>query len=151
MNARAKDLYERMCSFLEKKGWKFTREDEKLLIHFSTAGEDLPMFFVLRIDPERELIRLTSPLPFQFSEDKRIDGAIATCFASYGLADGSFDYDIMDGSVSFRMTASFRNSRVGEELINYMIICSGFTVDKYNDQFLAINKGFLSISDFISK
>lgn len=65
------------------------------------------------------------------------------------MADGSFDFDLSDGSITFRMTASFRESQIGEGLIQYMISCACVMVDKYNDQFLAIDKGVLSITDFI--
>ena len=149
MTVRAKDLYDRMCKYLEEKELKFKKEEEELVIHFVVSGDDIPMIFILRIDSDRELIRLTSPLPFCFDEDKRIDGAIATCFVSDKLADGSFDYDITDGSIAFRMTASFRNSRIGEGLIDYMIGCSSVTVDEFNDKLLALNKGIISITDLL--
>lgn len=151
MTVRAKDLYDRMCKYLEEKGWKFKKEEDDLVIHFRVSGDDIPMIMILQIDSDRELIRLTSPIPFNFEDDKRIDGAIATCYVSNKLTDGSFDYDIRDGSVAFRMTASFANSDIGTDLIAYMIACSLFTVDEYNDKFLALNKGMISITDFISK
>ena len=91
-----------------------------------------------------------SPLPFKFSEDKRMDGAIATCVASFGLADGSFDYDISTGMVIFRMTATYRESKLGDGLFQYMISCASVMVDEFNDKFLAIDKGMLSIGDFIA-
>ena len=111
----------------------------------------LCMQFILIVDAERQLIRLLSPMPFKMSEAKRLEGAIAACVASYGMLDGSFDYDLSNGRISFRMTASFRSSQIGEELLQYMISCSCAMVDQYNDKFLAIDKGLLSISDFIAK
>ena len=109
------------------------------------------MKFILVVDAERQLIRLMSPMPYKMSETKRIEGAIATCAASFGMADGSFDYDLSDGAIVFRMTASFRDSLIGEGLFQYMISVSCAMVDKYNDQFLAIDKGVMSIADFIAK
>lgn len=151
MNDRATDLFNRMCAYLKAKDWKFKIEEDDLLIHFVVSGDDIPMLFILRIDPARELLRLNSPLPFSFDEDKRVEGAIATCYVSDHLADGSFDYNIKDGSISFRMTASFKNSRIGEALIAYMIHCSTVTVDEYNDKFFALNKGIISIDQFIDE
>jgi len=109
------------------------------------------MQFILVVDESRQLIRLMSPMPYEISEEKRMEGAIATCVASFGLADGSFDYDLSNGRIVFRMTASFRESVIGEGLFQYMISCSCAMVDQYNDQFLAIDKGLLTINDFISK
>lgn len=74
-------------------------------MYCGVQGDDLPMQFILIVDGERQLIRLLSPMPYAMSEDKRIGGALATCAASYSMPDGSFDYDLSDGSIIFRMTA----------------------------------------------
>ena len=147
----AKQVYHTLCASIENRNWTFDKAEDKLLVHFSVNGDDIPMKFILMVDVDRQLIRLMSPLPFKMSEDKRLEGAIAACAASYGLVDGSFDYDLSDGEIMFRMTASFRECVIGEGLFEYMINCSCSTVDVYNDQFLAIDKGLLSITDFITK
>lgn len=147
----AKQVYQTLCEAIERREWKFGKDEEKLLVHFDVNGEDIPMRFILIIDAERQLIRLMSPMPFKMSESKRMEGAIATCAASFGMADGNFDYDLSDGAIVFRMTASFRESLIGEGLFQYMISCSCAMVDRYNDQFLALNKGMMSITDFIAK
>ena len=127
------------------------KDDEKLFVYFGVNGDDIPMKFILVVDIERQLIRVDSPLPFKMSEGNRMEGAIATCVASFGMVDGSFDYDIFSGSIAFRMTASFMDSDIGEGLLQYIISCSCAMVDKYNDKFLAIDKGVLSINDFIAQ
>ena len=147
----AKQVYQTLCEAIERREWHFEKEEEELLVHFGVNGEDIPMQFILVVDAERQLIRLMSPMPFKMSEQKRMEGAIATCAATFGMADGSFDYDLSDGTIVFRMTASFRESCIGEGLLQYMITCSCAMVDKYNDMFLALDKGIVSITDFIAK
>lgn len=147
----AKQVYKTLCDAIERREWHFGKDEDKLLVHFGVNGDDIPMQFILVVDAERQLIRLMSPMPYKMSEAKRMEGAIATCAASFGMADGSFDYDLSDGEIVFRMTASFRESLIGEGLFQYMISCSCAMVDKYNDQFLAIDKGLMSITDFIAK
>ena len=147
----AKQVYQTLCEAIERREWNFGKDEEKLLVHFGVNGDDIPMQFILIVDADRQLIRVMSPLPFKMSESKRMEGAIATCVASFGMADGSFDYDLSDGTIVFRMTASFRESLIGEGLFQYLISCSCAMVDKYNDQFLALDKGIVSITDFIAK
>ena len=147
----AKQVYETLCAAIDRRNWNYGKDEEKLLVHVGVSGEDIPMKFILFVDADRQLIRLMSPLPFKMSEDKRVEGAIATCAATYGMADGSFDYDLSDGEIVFRMTASFRESMIGDGLFQYMISCSCAMVDKYNDVFLAIDKGLMSIADFLTK
>ncbi len=149
--ALAKQVYEMLCQALDDRGWSYDKEDERQLVHFGVGGDDLPMKIIASVDTERQLVRVMSPLPFNMSEGKRIEGAIATCAASYGMVDGSFDYDLSDGQILFRMTASFRESEIGPDLLLYLIDCSCAMVDKYNEQFFAIDKGFLSITDFLEK
>lgn len=149
--ALAKQVYKTLCDAIDRRNWVYDKDEEKLTVYFGVNGADIPMKFVLIVDAERQLIRVLSPMLFKMSEGKRAEGAIATCAASYGMADGSFDYDFSDGSIFFRMTASFRGSVIGEDLFQYMISCSCAMVDRYNDQFLAIDKGVLSITDFIAK
>ena len=96
------------------------------------------------------MIRFTSPLMFNMPEDKRVDGAIAACAASYGLADGSFDYDFSDGSIAFRMTATFRESDISEKMLQYMISCACHVVDRYNDKFLMLSLGKADIDAFFN-
>jgi len=147
----AKKVYATLCDAIDRREWKYEKEEDALVVHFGVGGDDIPMQFILVVDESRQLIRLMSPMPYEISEEKRMEGAIATCVASFGLADGSFDYDLSNGRIVFRMTASFRESVIGEGLFQYMISCSCAMVDQYNDQFLAIDKGLLTINDFISK
>ena len=150
-HAAALKVYETLCSALEAREWHFDRHDDDLVVSFSVRGEDIPMSFIVMVDEDRQLVRVSSPLPFRFDEEKRMEGAIVSCVASYGLVDGSFDYDIMDGSVSFRMTASFRGSNIADGLLQYMISCACSVVDRYNDKLLAVNKGHMSVSEFIAE
>ncbi len=147
----AKKVYDGLCAAIERRGWKYDKEEEKLLVSFAVKGDDLPMQFIIIVDVSRQMVRLMSPLPFNMSEDKRMEGAIATCVASYKMADGSFDYDISDGQIVFRQTASFLDSEIGDGLFQYMISCASAMVDRYNDEFFLINSGLMSISDFIEK
>jgi len=149
--ADALKVYQTLCEAIERREWKYEKEEEKLLVHFGVNGDDIPMQFILVVDAERQLIRVMSPLPFKISEEKRMEGAIATCAATYGMVDGNFDYDLSDGSIVFRMTASFRDSVIGDGLFQYLISCSCAMVDEYNEKFLALDKGLMNVTDFIDQ
>ena len=149
--ALAKTVYADLCAALERREWHYQKHEDDLVVTFGVAGEDIPMEFVLAVDAERQLLRVFSRLPFSVPEDKRMELAIATCVASTGLADGCFDYDIAKGTIEFRLTASFRESKIGDGLFEYLVGCSAAVVDEFNDRFLLLIKGVISINDFISK
>ena len=147
----AQQVYQTVCAALEARDWKYKKEEADLLVRSGVRGDDLPIEFVIAVDEDRQLIRVLSPLPFKMSEDNRIDGAIAVCGANFGMVDGSFDYDLTNGRIVFRMTESFRESTIGQLLIQYMISCTIAMVDEYNDKFLALNSGVMKVEDFFKK
>lgn len=147
-NERSIKIYKDICSVLDGKGWKYSRKDDKLTIVLSVRGDDLEMGLVIEVDDDRQLVRIVSPMPFEMSENKRIEGAIATCAATYTLADGSFDYDLMRGKIYFRLTSSYRGCDIGEGMLDYMVDVSLSTIDRYNDKFMALNKGYINVTDF---
>ena len=146
---RAQEVYKVLCKTLDAREWEYEKEEDKLLVHFQVRGDDFPLRFVMVVDAERQLIRVLSHLPFDMSQDKRLEGAVASCVITNRLVDGGFDYDLSDGAVVFRLTQSFRDSVIGEGLIEYLIDYTCAVTDEYNDKFFALNKGFLSMADFL--
>ena len=146
---KALTVYKTLCEMLDDRKIRYEKNPDKMNVHFVMGGDDIPIEIVAVIDAERELIRMFSPLPFAFSEEKRIDGAIATCQVNYRLVDGNWDYNMRDGRLFYRMTSSYKQSLISKELLAYMAACLCFTVDKYNDKFFMINKGALTLADFI--
>lgn len=147
---QAQMVYKTLCKALDSKKWKYQDHPEDMVVTFTSAGDDIPMEFVVFIDSDRQLVRMLSRLPFKFPEDNRVDGAVATSYINYKLADGSFDYDYSTGEVTFRLTATFIDSLISEDLLLYMVACACYTVDEYNDKLLMVAKGMLPIEQFIS-
>lgn len=147
---RAKEVYALLCTALEHRNWNFEKFDEDLVVRFAVNGEDIPVQMAIFVEAEKELVTVLSPFTFKMSENKRIEGAIAACTASFGMADGSFDYDMASGGIVFRLSTSYTDSTLSEGVLQYMISCSVAMVDKYNDRFLALEKGMISIENFIN-
>ena len=148
--ALAASAYRQVCAALDERNWKYDKDDEKMQVFFSVSGDDLPMKMAIIIDENRQLIRLLSPLPFQISEDKRVVCAIAACVASNHMINGSFDFDISTGNLLFRLVNTFQDSLIGTALVQYMVSCACATVDRYNDKFLALSKGMMTLEEFIA-
>lgn len=147
---QAKKVYATLCTAINNRNWQYTEHKDSMVITFGVASNDINMNFILAVDAERQLIRLLSPMPFDVSEDKRIDLAVATCVATNKILDGSFDFDMSNGKIVFRLTASFIDSEIGEKLLQYMISFACAVVDGFNDKFAGINDGKLSLSDFLA-
>lgn len=117
----AQNVYQTICEMLDEKGIKYTKHEDDLVVSCTVRGEDIPMDIVIFVHEKQQIVRLLSPMPFDIPEDKRIDMAIAVNIANYGIIDGSFDYDLSDGDLRFRMTTSYRESILGKELFEYIL------------------------------
>ena len=145
----AKSVYNTMVQMLDTRGWNYEKHDEHFLIKSGVKGDDLPIEFIVAVRPKQKLVQFLSRLPFKMPKEKRVDAALAVCVANCGLVDGSFDYDLEEGDITFRLTSSYRESTLGEDLFEYMIMCSAATVDNYNDKFLMLSKGKMTVQQFI--
>jgi hypothetical protein len=148
---KAKEVYNTLVRMLDNRNWKYEKVEEDLIIKSGVKSDDFPVTFIIEVRPKNELVRFLSWMPFNIPGDKRIDAAIAVNVANYGLIDGSFDYDLNDGEIRFRLTSSYRNSALSEDLFEYMIVCATSTVDQYNDRFFMLAKGMMTLEQFIEK
>ena len=148
---KAVEVYGTLCSMLDNINWKYDKIEEKLMIKSGVKGDDLPIDFIVVVKPRNQVVQFISSMPFNMPEDKRVEGALAVCTANYGLVDGSFDYDLSDGQIIFRLTSSYRDSLLSEALFEYMVMVSASTIDKYNDLFFMLAKGMITLEQFMEK
>jgi len=148
---QAQSTFQALCKMLDTRNWHYTKDEAKLQIECGVKGEDLPIELRILVLPRQQIVQLLSLLPLSFPSDKITDGAIATAVATYNLVDGSFDYNIKNGHVVFRLTSSFRESLLSDDLFEYMLMVSASTIDAYNDQFFSISKGMLTLQQFVEK
>ena len=146
---QAKVTFDTLCDMLDEREWKYDKDEDNFRIESGASGEDLPMPIRIDVDPERDLITLLSHMTFDIPEDKRVEMAIAVSAINYMLVDGSFDYDVINGTLVFRMTSSYKESLVGKELFAYMLYVSCNTVDNYNDKLMLLAKGKLTLKAFV--
>ncbi len=149
---RAKAVFKEFCAALDEIDWKYEKDESNLMISSGAQGDDLPMKFRIRILVEKEVISFSSWMPFVIPEDKRVDLALAICAANYGLCQGSFDMDLSDGSILFRLTDCYTDCEgLSRELYREMVGIATHTIDDYNDKFFAISKGMMTVQEFIKR
>lgn len=147
--AQAKVAFDTLCQVLDHHEWHYEKDEKDFLIECGAQGEDLPMKLTIKVDPDIMLILLLSHLPFVIQEDKRLEMAIAVSAINNILVDGCFDYDVTSGHMFFRMTNSFLESAVSEEVFSYLLYGSCQIIDEYNDKILMLAKGMLSLERFL--
>ena len=146
---QAQAVYKALCDRLDEHNWHYEKHEEDLAISCGAQGDDLPMELRIAVDTKRQIVTLLSQMPFEVPENRRTALAIAVSQANNGMIDGSFDFDFLSGSIIFRMTTSYRESLIGKELFSYMLSCSCYTIDEYNDKFLTVTKKAMSVDEIL--
>ena len=148
---KAVKVYELFKKHLQDNKFRFDERPEELIISLTVHGDDLPQPTIIRVMDDRDLVQVLSPIPSKIPEDKRIDAAVAVSVANYGIVNGSFDYDMSDGEIRFRVTQSYKDMELSEECVRYILSIAFHTTDKYNDRFFMLGKGMMTLEQFIEK
>ena len=146
---QAQAVYKALCDMLDTLDWHYDKKEDKLSIECSAQGDDLPIDIHIGVDATRKIVTLLSQMPFDVPERRRAAMAVAVSEANNGMVDGNFDYSLLSGKVVFRMTTSYFDSLIGKELFEYMLSCSCFTIDEYNDKFLMVAMKDMSVEQIL--
>ena len=146
---QARVVFDALCEMLDDQNWRYKRNDEELKITSGASGDDLPISFLMAVDPNNATVSIYSHLPFNFPEDKRVEASIIVSMVNYIIANGSFDYDLRTGSILFRVVTSFKGSLLSKLTMQYLLAITCSTVDAYNDKFKAFADGEMDIDAFI--
>ena len=136
-------IFKYICELFDERNYRYFKDESELSFQINMKGEDIPMRFYINIDDSRSLVIFRSFLPFDFSQDKRIAGAIAVCNINYAVCDGMFNTDVRNGHIYFKLTSTYRDRVLSKAVLEQMFEMSCQMVDRYNDRFQAVNEGKL--------
>ena len=145
----ADKVYNIVCEAIETE-FSCEKDEAKRKITFGISCSKISMHFCVMVDEGRQLIKLFSSLPFRFKPDKIIDGCVAACFVSEKLTDGCFVVGINDGALIYRQTISVFKSEVSHETVRNLINTAYNTVDIFDDGFLLLARGQITLEEFLS-
>ena len=141
-------LYKTLCQTLDNMRWRYSKEEDKFVVRTMAIGKDLTMDFFIKIDPERQLMYLKSPMPFEVPKVSRDTLGKAVLMANYTMLNGSFEYDLSDGYLVFKLVVPYMESMLSEHVCHYMIMVSCEMTDKFNDKFKALVDGKMTLDEF---
>lgn len=146
--ADSKKAYETVIVSFDAMNWHYNRDDKEQTITCKVKGDDLTMNILYKVIPDREIMYVKSAMPFTVAQDKLMPMCVAATIANYTMLNGSFELDISDGYLGFKIVTPFYGSEVTQELCTYMINLTCRMVDIYNDKFLAVAEGRMSLNEF---
>lgn len=146
--SEANAMYGTLCQTLDNMKWRYGKEQDNLVVHTSAIGENLNIQLFMRVDAERQVMFLKSPMPYQIPEHKREVVATAVTVANYAMLNGSFEMDMTNGYLAFKIVVPFMKSLISENVCHYMIMLGCRMTDKFNDKFKALVEDRLTLDDF---
>lgn len=147
-NKIAQNVYDMIISTLKSKDYVFLQPDN-LKVAFQIETDDTPIVFSVVIDAERQLIRMIAGYSITFPQERRVDGAIATCSTNCNLVAGGFDFDYETGSVVFRISASFAGSIISPDVFLYMVHRAYSACALYDKKLDLLAKGELPLAAYL--
>ena len=145
----ANRCYNNVKQVLNDLGWKYECFDDKLRVKFGVYGEDLSSNYYLTISAEKETATLAAYLPYRTPRQNTDNLARAISMANSRFYNGSFEFNAKNREICFRVTTLLLGGmELSCEAIKYMIDVACDMVDKYDDKFFAVAKGYLSLDDF---
>lgn len=145
----ATDAFATLCRALDGNDWNYKKDEANLRVECGAQGDDLPMELIIAVDQDRQAVILMSQLPYKITEEKRVEIAVAVASVNNVLVQGNFDYDVLTGRLFFRLSNSIRGCKLSEEVMMRSILLACQTVDEYNDRFLMLSKGILTLEKFL--
>lgn len=144
----AQNVYDMIISTLKSKDYSFLQSDG-MKVAFRIEADDTPIVFSVVIDAERRLIRMIAGYSITFPQERRLDGAIATCSTNRNLVAGGFDYDYETGAVVFRISASFAGSIISPDVFLYMVHRAYSACVLYDKKLEQLAKGELPLASYL--
>ena len=147
---RSHEVFNTIKSCFENQGWTYSLLDREFTLKTGFTNEGKHTDIIIRLDTEKSLIQIYSDLNFKVPNEKMLDVCIAISIVNPFVANGSFECNVLEGMVLFKVAQSYMGGcTVTEELIDYMIAISLVSIQDYSDSLSAIANGTLELEDFM--
>lgn len=146
----ARDAFEAICEAMDNYNLVYDKDEDEMTVDLTISGQDMPIEMHFRVHPDKEIVRMISPMPYIVPREKRLDMAVALTFVNIRLINGCYDLDMKTGHIGFRLVESYAGSRLGYEAIQYLISITNITEDNYNDKLIMLNKDIITLRKFVS-
>ena len=148
--SEAKFVFKTLCATLDNRKWNYNKDEEKLIVRTSAVGDDLTIKLYIKVDADRSVMFLKSPMPFDITPQNYNDLVLAVTYANWAMLNGMFEIDTDQGYVGFKAVVPFMDSILSESLCKYLIDMSCRMVDMFNDKLLAVAEKKMTVAEFKS-
>ena len=148
MRERAGQMYEMVCCALDKKNFKYVKNEEKLQVLLGIKDSNRSISVGIAVEEKKQRIHLCSPWEIKVSGEKCKDIVAAVCEANAKLVDGCMVYNVPNNVLEFKVSVSLWDSKAGEGIVDYLIGSAYAVAARFGEMFDKLNKGEMSLDEF---
>ncbi len=134
---------------LDDIGLKYDKDAEHRRIDIQFVGNDIPIFVRFSVNALLENTALYSTLPFTVPEEKVLETAYLLNHINNRILDGSFELNINEGTVTFRINNSYVGCMISKESFDVLFRKAADTVDKFNEKLKAFVEDEMTADQFL--
>lgn len=150
----SQDLVNEIQGFLLDDDWKFDFDDERGIFRFGVniSGKMKHVNYFLSVREDSYTVYAISPISAD-AEDKAIMSSMAEfiCRANYGLRNGSFELDMRDGEIRYKVFVDCDGVFPSKEVIRGSIIVPAMMFERYSKGILDVIFMGVSAEDAIAQ
>lgn len=144
--------FEDLISLFEADNLKFmARPELGLAMANFNSGQEGPIQMLARVDDDRKVMGLSFRLPITVPDDKRSLMAEAVTRANFNLIVGSFEMDMDDGELKYKVTVPLDDAQLSLAQYRHCMRASLSTIRRYLPDFYRIVFGDALPEDVIDE
>ena len=139
-----------LCEMLEDIGLQYEKNEDDLSAICMFNDEEGSQVHHISVDAKRQRVSLYGMFCFGTVDAVMRDDVVTAISAiNYQLANGNFVYNFDAERVYFRMTMSYRNSRLSTDAMQYLLLSAIGIIRRYAYDLRMLIKGKTTLEEFL--
>lgn len=148
---RADAAFKAITDFMDGAKLKYEANAEERTCFVTVTGNDFPVALLFSVSAEKQRVEAYSQIPFEIKKEKAVDIAMALTAINGRIAYGKFCL-YMDKGLCTYENSEYITSLEGftSEYGKALVATAYSVVEEYNDSLYSLNKGLMTVKDFLA-
>jgi len=152
--AYSKSIANVINSFLTEDDWYFSFDDKRgvFIFDLNLKGRIKKVSYIIDVEDDEYVVYAISPLGADDDDEKMMATMVDfLCRANYGLKNGNFELDMMDGEIRYKCFVDCEGITPTTEMVRNSILCPAAMFDRYGVGIVDIIFGNTTAKEAIAK
>lgn len=148
---RAAEAFKAITDFMDEAKLKYEADNEKNVCFVTVTGDDFPVTLMFTVSAAQQRVETYSQIPFEIKKEKAVDIAMALAAINCRIAYGKFCLYMDKGLCTYENSEYITSLEGFTSAYGKALVAPAYSiVEEYNDKLYSINKGLLSVKDFLA-